>query len=651
MSQFPLSIVVPTYNSIEKMSETLASLHEASQLTGCEVIFVDDCSSDDTYNKLAEISSAEHNWQVHRLPSNSGSAAAPRNHGIELSQGKYVFFLDSDDIVEPVALADALSHAEKYDFDIVRSALYVRSGDGTVSVSDKIRGWDKIGSNTVSRIRAITRHQSLTCSFLMKRALLEAHSIQFDPGRRIGEDIKFTAEVLANVDSIGFRNRPIRTYVKASAGNESVTQRITSSQFADFVRSWSDVESALAAREVSFVKEHGFAAIQYALRQYVWFGTESLRPDVFDAFSQFCRDHWTHISGFDFAPRIRELIDAAYAGNYEEFKEASQLRLVIAGHDLKFLNAMLPRFQAEFAVKIDQWQGHTAHNDQQSRDLVAWGDLFWAEWLLGAAVWYSKNLRSDQRLIVRAHRSEMVAGYGLQVNWKRVSAVVAIGTTALADFSDRFDIPRNLFWLIPNAIDVDAYSVGTSPERLHHIGMIGIAPRLKRFDLAIRAIAALRESDPAAKLHIYGKHPHDLPWLMRISEEAQYYQDCESLIQELGVANHIEYHGWVDTRKEIANLGAVVSFSDFEGLQVSIAEAYCGGAVGLTRNWRGAKQGYPREAVFDSPEDLVNRLKELLRSPADHAKLVDAGRDLVQSMNDVDAVWDRTIHMIRSIRA
>lgn len=651
MTQFLASIIVPTYNSIDKMSETVASLRSTTRLTNSQVIFVDDCSSDDTYSRLSEIVKDEEGWQVHRLAENSGSAASPRNRGIELATGTYVFFLDSDDIMEPEAFQDALAHAKKYNYDIVRSALYVRAGDGTLTVSDKIKGWGKIGRNTVDRIRAITRHQSLTCSFLMRRSLLNEHAIRFDSGRRIGEDIKFTAEVLAKVQSVGFRNRPIRTYVKASVGNESVTQRITSNQFSDFVRSWTDVEEALSERGVSFVKEHGFAAIQYALRQYLWFKSEFLSREVFDGFAAFCNAHWSEIIGFKFTKRLRELVDAAYEQNYDRFTSASRLRLVVAGHDLKFLDPLMTKFAEQYDVRIDQWRGHTNHDENLSQQLLDWCDLVWVEWLLGAADWYSRRIRSDQRLVIRAHRSEMVANYGLSVNWPKVSAVIAVSPTTLGDFADRFDVPRELFWLIPNALDIEDYAVGDDPRRLNRIGMIGILPRLKGFEKAIKMFARLHAENPELTLHIYGRRPHELDWLMRIDAEREYFDKCEALIDECGIRSAIVYEGWVDTTKAIADLGFVISMSDFEGLQVSVAEAYCCGAVGLTLNWRGAEHGYPGESILATPEMLGDRLRTLRSDPQLHSRAVSTGLSVVRDLYDTNKVWKTVQTMFKSIRA
>ncbi|PZP76943.1 MAG: hypothetical protein DI578_19430 [Ectopseudomonas oleovorans] len=76
MSNFDLTIAIPTYNSIAKMEETIASLEKVSGFVDCEVIFVDDCSKDDTFARLSEVCEDYEDWKVFKLEKNSGSAAA-----------------------------------------------------------------------------------------------------------------------------------------------------------------------------------------------------------------------------------------------------------------------------------------------------------------------------------------------------------------------------------------------------------------------------------------------------------------------------------------------------------------------------------------------------------------------------------------------
>ena len=401
-----ISIVIPTYNSIAKMSSTLDSLRALENVVPHEVIFVDDYSSDGTYEALLGESRAMTSWSVDRLEKNSGSAAAPRNAGIRRAKGDYLFFLDSDDEILPEGLKVAYEFAVKYGSDAVRSTIISVRPDGSELKVDAVPRWDSIKDPT-SRLRAIVRYQSLTCSFLMRRSVVVENGITFDEFRRIGEDITFSARVLAKCGKIAYRDRPIRKYVKSGQGEESVTQKIRDSDFRGFFESWEDVETPLDGAGISFMKEHGRAALLYALRQYVWFKAEDLTAETFADFSDFLNRHWATISEYTMDSRYLTVVQSARDGKFDEFVASTRLRMLVAGHDLKFVKIFEPFFRRHFDLEYDKWDGHTAHSETKSEYLLDWADFVWVEWLLGASVWYAKRLRSDQRLVVRTHRSEI----------------------------------------------------------------------------------------------------------------------------------------------------------------------------------------------------------------------------------------------------
>lgn len=95
--QWPLvSVVVPVYNGEKYIEDCLRSILE-QDYPALEVIVVDDGSSDGTEARVRGLGDAR--VQFHRQ-ANSGSAVA-RNRGVELAQGEYIAFNDSDDLWAP----------------------------------------------------------------------------------------------------------------------------------------------------------------------------------------------------------------------------------------------------------------------------------------------------------------------------------------------------------------------------------------------------------------------------------------------------------------------------------------------------------------------------------------------------------------------
>ncbi|WP_442879595.1 glycosyltransferase family 2 protein, partial [Bacillus sp. 5001] len=93
-----ISIVVPVYNKepfIERCVQSLVDLEMDHSLI--EAIFVDDVSSDRSYEILQYYDDKYDFIKCIQLEQNSGSPAEPRNVGIEVANGEYIALLDADD--------------------------------------------------------------------------------------------------------------------------------------------------------------------------------------------------------------------------------------------------------------------------------------------------------------------------------------------------------------------------------------------------------------------------------------------------------------------------------------------------------------------------------------------------------------------------
>ena len=116
-----VSIIIPMYNSEKYIRQCLISVL-SQKFTNFEVIVVDDCSID---NSVAEVEKLiEHfdgRLKVIRRESNSGCAGIPRNDGIKAAMGKYIVFLDSDDMLLPTTLRDYVEIAEATHADVLHT--------------------------------------------------------------------------------------------------------------------------------------------------------------------------------------------------------------------------------------------------------------------------------------------------------------------------------------------------------------------------------------------------------------------------------------------------------------------------------------------------------------------------------------------------
>ena len=94
-----VSIITPLYNSEKFIAETIESVLQQTY-TNWEMIIVDDESTDNGVEIVEEYKKKDSRIKLIKLRVNSGSSTS-RNKAIELSEGRYIAFLDSDDIWLP----------------------------------------------------------------------------------------------------------------------------------------------------------------------------------------------------------------------------------------------------------------------------------------------------------------------------------------------------------------------------------------------------------------------------------------------------------------------------------------------------------------------------------------------------------------------
>lgn len=100
MNNSKVSIITPLYNSENFIGETIDSVI-AQTYIDWEMLIVDDCSTDNSRQVVEQYIKTDSRIRYFRTKSPSGSPSDPRNIGIKTATGRYVAFLDSDDLWVP----------------------------------------------------------------------------------------------------------------------------------------------------------------------------------------------------------------------------------------------------------------------------------------------------------------------------------------------------------------------------------------------------------------------------------------------------------------------------------------------------------------------------------------------------------------------
>jgi len=129
MNEQPLiSIITPSYNSKQFIEETIKSVISQTY-TNWEMLITDDCSTDGTREIVKEWMNRDNRIHLIELAENGGAAIA-RNTSIKSAKGKYLAFLDSDDLWTPNKLELQLKFMQDNDVTFSYTAYELMDVDG-----------------------------------------------------------------------------------------------------------------------------------------------------------------------------------------------------------------------------------------------------------------------------------------------------------------------------------------------------------------------------------------------------------------------------------------------------------------------------------------------------------------------------------------
>lgn len=111
-----VSVVIPVYNTADYLRETLNSICDQT-LKELEIILLNDGSTDDSMSIIEDFAARDSRIQYHVQP-NQGLSVA-RNQAMRYATGKYIYFMDSDDILDWTALQKCYLTCEEDNLDFV----------------------------------------------------------------------------------------------------------------------------------------------------------------------------------------------------------------------------------------------------------------------------------------------------------------------------------------------------------------------------------------------------------------------------------------------------------------------------------------------------------------------------------------------------
>ena len=196
MQDIFISIIVPVYNVEKYLRESLDSISQLKAVTW-ETILVDDGSTDISGQICDEYAKQDSRFRV--IHQKNAGVSAARNAGLDAAKGEWIWFVDSDDIVDTQCVPNTKNWLDNQgDVDYVMFSLKKFEDGDKISVLSKVSDDSmpniiKEDNKNVFQLKYLcSQHQQLW----YKREIIESHHIRFTLGIRNSEDGEFMAKYL-----------------------------------------------------------------------------------------------------------------------------------------------------------------------------------------------------------------------------------------------------------------------------------------------------------------------------------------------------------------------------------------------------------------------------------------------------------------------
>lgn len=239
-----LSIIIPIYNVSKWLGRCLASVrNQGLNLEDYEIVAVNDGSTDDSmavlesFRKKENENGIEGNWTI-VSQKNKGLSAA-RNAGLKVAKGTYIWWVDSDDYLEPCCATKLLERADKDRLDVLCFGLQLVTEEDAKEESSQadIEPYEIPDSTNGAVVKG--ERFLLECGMppaawaaIYRRSFVEARALKFMEGV-LHEDQEFTPRAYFLAKRIAFENMVVYNYVQR---NGSIMKSENSKKTTDLIK-------------------------------------------------------------------------------------------------------------------------------------------------------------------------------------------------------------------------------------------------------------------------------------------------------------------------------------------------------------------------------------------------------------------------------
>lgn len=222
-----ISFIVPVYNAELYIGECLDSIISQKSFCECEVICVDDKSTDRSCEIIAEYEKRYSNVHLIKHDVNKKAGGA-RNTGIKASRGQYIWFVDSDDTIAPGALGKIATQLNENSLDVFCFNYSLKYEDSKQICKVFKESTVKSGYQFIETQwggQGIIYYLGYPVIAVFRKSIVIENNISFIENITYGEDTTFITEVIAESTRVASTVESFYNYRQGHSSSTSLLMK------------------------------------------------------------------------------------------------------------------------------------------------------------------------------------------------------------------------------------------------------------------------------------------------------------------------------------------------------------------------------------------------------------------------------------------